>query len=146
MVRKAQTAAAKIRLYLLDDEPTVLRGLKLFLRHQPDLNVCGSARESRQAMQQIPSLKPDVAVVDLSLREGHSLELIGELRQLCPDLKILVFSMHNQAGVVKAALQAGADGFVAKGDGAERVLEAIRLVLAGRSYLSPTLDTARKHG
>ena len=139
MARTMENPTPKIRLFLVDDEPVVLKGLTLLLSGEPDLEVCGCADSSADALQRIPQLGPDLAVVDLTLKGEDGVDLIRELRQRCPKLKLLVFSMHHQISCVRRALEAGAHGYVTKDEGAEQVIGAIRLLLAGKCYVTPTL-------
>ncbi len=125
-----------IRLFLVDDEPVVRRGLRLLLSGDPGLEVCGEAGTERDALAGIMASRPDLAVVDLSLKEGDGLALITHLHGVRPSLKLLVFSMHQQADFAAAAFAAGADGYVLKEEGAERVLQAVRRILRGKRYLS----------
>jgi DNA-binding NarL/FixJ family response regulator len=124
------------RLFLVDDEPVVRRGLRLLIGMQPDLEVCGEAGTEHEALEGIMALRPDLAVVDLTLKEGDGITLIRRLHRLCPELKILVFSMHDQALFATLAFTVGAHGYVLKEGGTERVLEAIHSVLRGERYLS----------
>jgi len=103
---------------------------------KPGLAVCGEAESEHDALEGILALRPDLAVVDLTLKLGDGLALIKQLHQLCPTLKILVFSMHQEAHCATAAFAAGAHGYVSKEEGTERVLEAIQAVMAGECYLS----------
>lgn len=136
MARQLDSAGRRIRLFLVDDEPVVRRGLRLLLGGQPDLEVCGEAETEQAAVAGIGARRPDLAVVDLSLAEGDGLVLIKRLHQLCPALKVLVFSMHEQAQFVTAAFAAGAHGYVVKEEGTERVIEAIHVIMNGGCYLS----------
>ncbi len=139
MLPKPQPQLRKIRLMLVDDEPSVRKGLRLLLGLEPDLEICGEAGSESQALERIPALKPDLAVVDLSLKKGSGFALIKQLRQRYPGVKILVFSMYEQSHFVAAAFAAGVHGYVTKAEGSERVLEAIRLVMDGKFYLSEEL-------
>jgi len=125
-----------MRLFLVDDEMIVRRGLRFLLSSEPGLAVCGEADNEHDALEEILALQPDLAVVDLTLKLGDGLALIKQLHQLRPALRILVFSMHEQVHFVTAALAAGAHGYVTKEEGAERVLEAIRVIRNGGYYLS----------
>ena len=120
----------------MDDEPVVRRGLRLLFGAKPDLEVCGEAGSEHEALEGILASRPNLAIVDLSLREGDGLALIKQLHQLRPALKILVFSMHEQAHFATTAFAAGAHGYVIKEEGTERVLEAIRVVMEGNRFLS----------
>jgi DNA-binding NarL/FixJ family response regulator len=103
---------------------------------EPNLEVCGEAETEQEALGGILALRPDLAVVDLSLKEGEGLALIRRLREHCSGLKILVFTMHDQAEFAAAAFAAGAHGYVVKEEGAEKLLEAIHMVMEGLRYLS----------
>jgi DNA-binding NarL/FixJ family response regulator len=110
--------------------------LRVLFGLQPELAVCGEAGTEHEALAGILALKPDLAIVDLTLKGGDGLALIRQLQQLLPELKILAFSMHEQAQVAAATFAAGAHGYVVKGEGAERVLEAIQVVMGGGCHVS----------
>ena len=139
MARLQDNPPLPIRVFLVDDEPTVRRGLRLLLEVKPGLAVCGEADNEHDALEQMLAQRPDLAVVDLTLKHGEGLALIKQLRQLCPALKILVFSMHREVHFATAAFAAGAQGYVIKEEGTEQVLAAIRVIMAGRPYLSEHL-------
>ena len=120
----------------MDDEPVVCRGLRLLLELKADLTVCGEAASEAAALEEITKLRPHLAVVDLSLEGGDGLSLIKQLRRVCPAVKILVFSMHDQADIATAAFIAGAHGYVVKEEGTEKVVEAIQVIMEGGCYLS----------
>ena len=131
-----RAASAKVRVFLVDDHPIVRRGFQLLLSMEPDLMVCGEADSGPAALQKILALKPDVAIVDLSLKGGSGLELIKQLRAQTPKLKLLVFSMRDEGIYAERAVRAGADGYIAKEEGAEKAIQAIRLLMQGKRYLS----------
>jgi DNA-binding NarL/FixJ family response regulator len=133
MARSLQKANFKRRIFVLDQEPVVRRGLELLLSRQFDLEICGSAGTAERALAKILMLKPDLAVVDLGLRSASRLKLIRRLRKYCPEVKILVFSMEDKLSFVRLALHAGAHGFVPKQEGSEKILEEIRRLLGGQS-------------
>jgi len=130
-----------IRVFLVDDEPVVRRGLRLLLELEADLRVCGEAASEAAAMEGISKLRPHLAVVDLSLEAGDGLSLIKRLREYSPALKILVFSMHDQAETATAAFTAGAQGYIVKDEGTEKVVEAIRAIMGGGCYLSERISS-----
>ena len=144
MSGEEQTAARQIRVVLVDDQPIVRKGLALLLGMEPDLVVCGEAEGEAEAFRRISRLKPDLAVVDLGLREGNGLDLIKRVRQRCPEVKAVVFSMHQEAHFVARALAAGAHGYVTKEQGTEELLNAIRSVMSGKFYLSRELAAMTK--
>jgi DNA-binding NarL/FixJ family response regulator len=140
MAREQPGEAAKIRVFLVDDEPVVRRGLRLLLELYADLSVCGEAASEAAALEGMAKLRPHLAVVDLSLEEGDGLSLIRQLRKVRPSLKILVFSMHDQVDLATAAFIAGAHGYVVKEEGTEKVVEAIHTIMDGGCYLSERIS------
>jgi DNA-binding NarL/FixJ family response regulator len=136
MARQQHSAVMTIRLFLVDDEPMVRKGLRLLFAQQPGLSVCGEAENEHDALEGILALQPDLAVVDLSLKLGDGMALITQLHHLCPALRILVFSMHQEVHFAATAFAAGAHGYVVKEEGTERLLEAVQVIMAGGRYLS----------
>jgi DNA-binding NarL/FixJ family response regulator len=135
MAKAIRKAGASPRVFLVDAQPVVLRGLQLLLHGQGRLDICGTADTVAAALEQIPAQCPDLAVVDLSLKGENSLKLIEQLRERCPEMKILVFSMHDRPSLIRAAVEAGAQGYVAKDKGSRHVLAAVQQLLAGKPYL-----------
>ena len=136
MQPKRRPPSSKVRVFLVDDHPIVRRGFQLLLGMEPDLAVCGEADTGPVALQKILALKPDVAIVDLSLKGGSGLELIKQLRAQELKLKVLVFSMREEGVYAQRAMRAGADGYITKEEGTEKAIEAIRLVMQGKRYLT----------
>jgi len=130
---------SKVRVFLVDDHPIVRRGFQLLLSVEPDLTVCGEADSGRAALPKILTLKPDVAIVDLSLKSTSGLDLIRQLHAQCPKLKMLVFTMRGEPIFAERALRAGAHGYITKDEGTEKAVEAIRLLMQGRTCLSQPL-------
>jgi DNA-binding NarL/FixJ family response regulator len=141
MARQQHKRGPKLRLFVVDDEPAVCKGLKALFSLEPGLEVCGEAAGAHEALKRIVALIPDVAIVDLTLKEGDGLGLIRQLHQRCPALKVLVFSMHDQVHFAASAFAAGAQGYVLKEEGTERVIEAIQVIMDGGYYLSQQLAT-----
>ncbi|MBM3862129.1 MAG: response regulator transcription factor [Verrucomicrobia bacterium] len=131
----------KTRLLLVDDHPVVRRGLALLLGHEPDMVVCAEADDVGNALQAAAEHKPDLAVVDISLSNGNGLTLIKELQQRAPPVPVLVLSIHDENLYGERALRAGARGYVMKQEATERVLDAIRCVARGESYMSQNLQS-----
>jgi DNA-binding NarL/FixJ family response regulator len=133
---------AKTRVFLVDDHPIVRRGFQLLIGMEQDIEVCGEADNGPQALEKMLKDTPDVAVVDLSLKSSTGLDLIKQLRSVCPKVKILVYSMRDESIYAERALRAGASGYITKEEGAEKAIEGIRLLMAGKPCLSDRL-TAR---
>lgn len=129
----------KRRVLIVDDHPLVRRGVGSLIALQPDLELCGEAADACEALRMIKATCPHVVVVDLSLGRGHGLELIEQLRQTHKGAKAVVYSMHDEELYAQRALRAGAMAYVPKHEPPERLLEAIREVLAGRISLSPAI-------
>ena len=112
------------------------QGLALLINREPDLMVCGEAEEAHSAMQAIAALRPDIVIVDISLDGPDGLELLKQVRARDADLPILILSMHDESIYAERALRAGASGYIMKQEATERVLTAIRRILAGEVYVS----------
>ena len=130
----------KTRVFLVDDHPIVRRGLQLLINLEPDLMVCGEAESAPIAVEKVPASNADLVVVDLALKAGSGLELIKQLRSQNPKLKMLVFSMRDEGFYAERALRAGANGYLTKEEGTEKALQAIRLILQGKNFVSPKIS------
>ncbi len=131
---------ATSRILIIDDHPLVRSGIQAMLQIDGDLFVCGEAEDTQSALRAIQDQRPDLALVDISLKGGDSgLELIKTIRQKFPGLKTLAVSMHDEETYALRALKAGAQGYVMKQEGTEKIREAIRCVLDGRTYLSQAM-------
>lgn len=137
-----ETTSSKKRIFLVDDHPLVREWLTNLINQQPDLAVCGEAETAPQAVQSILAIKPDIAIVDISLKDSSGIELIKDLKQNLPGTLILVLSMHEEAHYAERALRAGAKGYVVKRETTRRVISAIRQVLAGGVYISDEIATS----
>ena len=126
----------KKRILLVDDHPLLRQGIGQLVNQQPDLVVCGEAENRAGAMSAAERTKPQLAVIDLSLKEEQGLELIKDFKVRFPDLLILVLSMHDEQFYAERALRAGARGYIMKHEASEKVLEAIRQVLGGGVVVS----------
>ena len=127
---------AKTRVLLVDDHPILRQGLANVLNQQSHLSVCGEASDSVEALALAERLRPDLALVDLSLRHGDGIELLKDLRVRQPEMLTLVLSMHDEALYAERALRAGARGYVMKQEKIDRLLLAISRVLSGVIYVS----------
>jgi DNA-binding NarL/FixJ family response regulator len=137
-----QSAAVERRrkLLIVDDHPMMREGLAQLIRHEPDLVVCGEAGTANEALQLVARLKPNLALVDISLPDKSGLDLIKDLQNLHSGLPVLVISMHDESLHAERVLRAGARGYIMKQEGGEKIMEAIRQVLAGRIYVSPKMS------
>jgi DNA-binding NarL/FixJ family response regulator len=139
---KAKTASAavrKTRIFIVDDHPMMRQGLMQLIQNEEDLEVCGEAEDAPNALQQIEQLKPTLLILDISLRSSNGLELIKDLQARIPELPILVLSMHDESLYAERVLKAGGRGYVMKQEGGKKIMEAVRHILSGQTYVSPTI-------
>jgi DNA-binding NarL/FixJ family response regulator len=130
----------RARVMIVDDHPLVRSGLRELISDEPDLEVCGEAADADEAIRVVDTTNPELMIVDLSLKESSGIELIKRIKSRNPDVKILVSSMHEESLMAERVLNAGALGYVHKQEATEKVIEAIRAVLADRVYLSAAMS------
>ena len=134
------TTPAPVKILIVDDHPSVREGLALRISLHADLEVCGEAESEDQAVALVKQLKPDLVLVDISLKSGHGLELIKRIRSLDLAVKMLVISGFQESLYAERAYRAGAMGYLNKQESSEKMIEAIRTVLAGERFLSPEIS------
>jgi len=127
---------SKRTVFVIDDHPIVREGLTQLINREPDLTVCGTAEDIYEALKAMQTLKPDIALADISLKGADGIELIKNLKIRMPALPVLVLSIHDESIYAPRALRAGARGFIMKQEATENVLLALRRVLSGEIYLS----------
>lgn len=131
--------ATRAKILIVDDHPLVREGLAMRLSLQADLEVCGEASTEDEAMALVRETAPDLVIVDLSLKSGHGLEVIKQIKARHPAVRTLVFSAFRESLYAERALRAGAMGYLNKQESNDQVLVAIRTILAGERYLSAEL-------
>ncbi len=125
-----------IRVIVVDDHPAIREALSGVINAKMDMVLCGEATSADGAFQLVESIKPDVAVVDISLEDVHGLDLVQNLRAQYPELQVVVFSMYDESVYAERAIRAGASGYVMKSEPTQNVVDAIRCVAQGEIYLS----------
>jgi two-component system response regulator NreC len=126
---------------VLAEDHTILReGLKSLLSSQPDLKIVGEAGDGLEAIRCVRDHSPDMILLDLSMPRMTGLDAIKEIKRVNADTKIIVLTVHSTEEYILATLQAGADGYVLKEAHSTELMTAIRHVLAGRRYLSPSIS------
>jgi DNA-binding NarL/FixJ family response regulator len=136
------SSSLRKRVFLVDDHPLVREWLTNLINQQANLTVCGEAESGPEAWEKIVALRPDVAIVDISLKDSSGIELIKDLRQACPEVAVLVLSMHEEAHYAERALRAGARGYVMKRETTRKVIAAVNDVLQGRLAMSEAVAAA----
>ncbi len=140
MAKTQSKPRQKHKVFLVDDHPVLRQGLGRLIDEQPDLAMCGEAESPAEAMRLLPAAKPDVVIVDLTLKGGDGLELCKQIRDRFTALPILVVSMHDESLYAERALKAGARGYVMKQEPQETVMTALRTVAKGEVYLSANMS------
>jgi len=139
MSRKApivRTARKRARVLLVDDHPLVRERLAEIINREADLMVSGEAEDRHEAIEAILARPPDLAIVDLTLKNSDGLELIKDIRTRWPKMRMLVVSMHDESLYAERVIRAGALGYITKQEATRKILLAIRRVLAGTIYLN----------
>jgi DNA-binding NarL/FixJ family response regulator len=137
--RRNATFENKKRIFIVDDHPIVRDGLITLINHQQDLRVCGEAEEAAQALRSISELKPEVVIVDISLKSSDGIELTKSIKARYPRLPVIVLSIHDESVYAERALRAGAQAYLMKEVVSENIVTAIRTVLSGEIYVSNTM-------
>ena len=140
MKARKQPPEPKRKILIVDDHPLTRRGMAELIGQQVDLSICGEAGDADQALAAVAALKPHLVLADVALPGKPGLELIKDVKSLHPDVLILVVSMHDESLYAERALRAGARGYLMKNEGGEKLIAAIRQVLAGKVYVSETMS------
>ena len=134
-----KTTSPKIRVFLADDHEVVRAGLKSLLNTQSDMKVVGEAADGRDAVTQIASLKPDIAVIDLSMPNLSGADVTRELKAAHPSVKVLALTVHEDKSHITELLGAGAKGYLLKRAAAAELINAVRAVAAGGVFVDPRI-------
>jgi DNA-binding NarL/FixJ family response regulator len=130
------TGKNKTRILVVDDHAIVRQGLIKLIETEFDLMVCSEAENADQALKAMAGQQYDLAIVDISLEGMNGLELTEIMKLRSPKMIVLILSMYEGLFYAQRALRAGASGYVAKYEAAEKIITAIRLVLSGKIYVS----------
>ena len=130
---------SSVQILLVDDHPIVRRGLIDLIEHESDLSVCGEAENALDALDAVQKKQPDLAIIDITLKNSDGLDLVKRLSDSENPPTILVVSMHDEGLYAERALRAGAMGYVMKEEVDEKIVSAIRSVLQGKVYLSDVM-------
>jgi DNA-binding NarL/FixJ family response regulator len=134
------------RILLVEDHPIVRSGIGAVLQGETGLEVCGVADDRASALGKIEALAPDLVLLDISLKDSDGMDLLKEILALWPEQKVLMLSMQEETLYAPRALRLGARGYVLKAEAPERLVAAIRQVLAGETYLSNRMGQKLLHG
>jgi DNA-binding NarL/FixJ family response regulator len=131
----------RTRILLVDDHPLVRERLAEIINREADLFVCGEAEDRHEALQAVDAKRPDLVIVDLTLKSSDGLELIKDIHARWASLRMLVVSMHDESLYAERVLRAGALGYITKQEATRNILLAVRRVLAGNIYLNERIST-----
>jgi DNA-binding NarL/FixJ family response regulator len=123
-----------LRIVVAEDQQSVRQGIRSLLEDQPDFEVAGEAENGAEAVELTDRLKPDILVTDLRMPYLNGIQVTEIVARSCPDCRVIILSMYGSRSYVKAAVQAGASGYVLKKFSADGLPEAIRTVGTGGSY------------
>lgn len=127
------------KILIADDHPIVRRGLRQILSDEPDMKSVGEAQNSREVLDAVRQQHWDAVVLDITMPGRGGLDILSELKRLHPNLPVLILSIHPEDQFGVRALKAGADGYLNKESAPEQLVDALRKIIKGRKYVSPTL-------
>ena len=130
----------KYTILLADDHSILRAGLRSMLSSFPEFKVIGEVDNGKDAMHSAINLKPDLLITDISMPKTNGTEAVREIKRRAPEVKILVLTMHSGETHVFDALNSGADGYVLKEDDHTDLLNAIKSILTGKKFLSPSIS------
>jgi DNA-binding NarL/FixJ family response regulator len=134
-----------IRILLVDDHPLLRRGLRALLEQQGRFEVCAEADSAPLALEMVRKHKPDLTIVDISLKSTNGIELTKGLKVEAPGMPVLVMSMHDEELYAERALRAGAVGYLMKHEATDKIISALDRILAGEIYVSDKLKEKMLH-
>lgn len=126
----------KTKILIVDDHPLVRIGLRQLINEETNLFVSAEAEDTTQALEEISRQQPDIALIEISLKGISGIVLIKKIKHQYPDIKCMVFSMHDESLYAKQALRAGAKGYVMKTKATDIIITAIHKILEGGIYMS----------
>jgi len=145
MKKHRRTPARKQRILIAEDHPLFREGLVQLINRERDLCCCGETDNAADTQTAVATLKPDLLVLDLRLKDADGLELIKSMKSRFPALFMLVLSEHEETLYAERALRSGAKGYLMKGEAADEVLNAIRATLQGELYVSRKMSVLVLH-
>ena len=135
------TGADRTRVFVVDDHPAIREALASTINSKVDMRLVGESGSAQQALRQIERSTPDVVIVDISLDDAHGLDLVEDIRDRWPDVRIIVFSMYDESVYAERAIRAGASGYIMKSEPTESVMNAVQAVGKGDVYLSRRMSS-----
>lgn len=131
----------KLKIFLADDHVILREGLKHILMEDKSIEIIGEAGDGREALEKIDKLKPDIAILDISMPSLSGLDAARIIRKYDKNIKILILTRHDNEEYVQQAIKSGVNGFILKDSAGDDLLKAVRDVMTGNIYLSPKIIT-----
>lgn len=129
-----------VSIFIIDDHPIVIEGIQSVIKMQSNYHVCGYGSTIQDALYAIQSNKPTLIISDITLDEESGIDLIHKVKKICPTIKILMMSMHDEIYYIEQAFWAGANGYILKSDTSDFLIKAICSILEGNRYLNEKLE------
>lgn len=133
----------KSRILIADDHALVRRGLKALLEGHPDWEVCGEASGGQEAIDKAKELRPDLIIMDISMPGLDGLEATRQIRQMSPEIEVLIVTMHGSREMMQAARRAGARGYILKSASFDRLADALQTVRRHEAHFPRMPDEAQ---
>jgi DNA-binding NarL/FixJ family response regulator len=127
----------QIKVLLADDHQIIVDGLKSLLKNTDDIIVAGEANNGREALRLLEILKVDIILMDIDMPVMNGIDALKEIKRVSSGVKVIILSMHQEAGMIKSLMAIGADGYILKSTSQDELIGAIRKVAGGQSYFSP---------
>ncbi len=131
----------EIRVFIADDHPVFLRGLRLMIDAEPNMRIIGEANTGEKALAQIQNLLPDVSVLDLSMPEKNGFDIVRALHQKKIETEVIFLTMHDEEATLHSALDLGIKGYILKDSAIDEIVSGIKTVYKGRNFVSPKMST-----
>ena len=131
----------RIRVFVVDDHPAIREALATTINSKLDMRLIGESGSAGKALQQMERSLPDVVIVDISLDDAHGLDLVEQIREQFPTVRVVVFSMYDESVYAERAIRAGASGYIMKSEPTQHVVKAIQSVSDGEVYLSRRMSS-----
>ncbi len=144
-MKQDTTNKCKTQVLIVDDHPVVRDGLSTIINHELDMTVCGEADDACQALKATAVLKPDIVIVDISLKSSDGIDLTKSLKAAYPQVYVIVLSVHDESMYAERALLAGAQAYLMKDTVTNNIIKAIRTVLSGEIYVSDAISRKFLH-
>ena len=138
--------ALPIRILIADDHQLLRQGIRNFLALEPDFDIIGEAVDGEDAVTKAQMLLPDVMLLDINMPKLTGIEVAGKLKELCPSVRIIALTIHDDENYMMKMIQNGAAGYLLKDVEPSVMVQAIRRVYAGESFVEPSLTKKLFHG